>query len=215
MEYLPMKIGEQRDGNRNPTGSAISPGAAAVQARGNDLRGILRWLAVLFLPMIFCAASAFSISHFVPPVYAARTEVILHLQQSGDAVVRYLASQAVIMRSPALLGAVAIKSGLDIEQVDNNLTVEFPKSGNVMRIQYRDRNRDRALDLTQKILTQYEYVIGPIEGDESASHQVISPPALLEKPVAPQPLQLAALGGAIGLIISLVTLGWIRQSQSS
>ena len=180
----------------------------------NEIRAAIRWLALLFVPIVVSAISAFVISQYIPPVYAARTDLVLHLQQSGDAVERYLANQVVIIKSRAVLGPVSEKTGITTEQLDKQLSVEFPKNGSVMRIQYANQSREIALDLTSKILAQFEYVINQNEIDENASHQVISPPALLEKPVRPQPLQMAAIGGAIGLIISLMALALVRNLRT-
>lgn len=194
--------------------SALNAEPVATSVRRNELQTALRWLAFLLLPIVVCAASAYVMSKYIPPVYAARTDLVLHLQQSGDAVERYLANQAVIIKSPAVLGPVSEKTGITTEQLDKQLSVEFPKNGSVMRIQYANQSREIALDLTSKILAQFELVIVQNEIDENASHQVISPPALLEKPVRPQPLQMAAIGGAIGLVISLIALALIRNLRT-
>lgn len=195
-----------------PRAQKLSPGAPSAQR--NEIRAAIRWLALLILPIIVSAVSAYVISQYVPPVYAARTDLVLHLQQSGDAVERYLANQAVIIKSPAVLGPISEKTGIPTEQIDKQLSVEFPKNGSVMRIQYANQSREIALDLTRKILAQFELVIGQNEIDENASHQVISPPALLEKPVRPQSLQMAAIGGAIGLVISLIALALVRNLRT-
>jgi len=189
-------------------------GPVALSARIDEIRAAIRWLALLILPIIVSAISALVISQFIPPIYGARTDLILHLQQSGDAVERYLANQAVIIKSPAVLDPVSEKTGITPEQIDKRLSVEFPKSGSVMRIQYANQSREVALDLTRKILAQYELVISQSEIDENASHQVISPPALLEKPVRPQPLQMTAIGGAVGLVISLIALALVRTLRT-
>ena len=190
---------------------ALNSDPTAMSARRTELQTALRWLALLILPIFVCATSAFVISKFVPPVYGARTDLILHFQQSSDSVERYLANQAVIIKSPAVLGPVSEKTGITAEQLDKQLSVEFPKSGSVMRIQYENQSREIALDLTGKILAQFELVIGQNEIDENASHQVISPPALLERPVRPQSVQMAAIGGAIGVVISLMALALVRN----
>jgi capsular polysaccharide biosynthesis protein len=216
------KLATGPTGKKNPKGSLAMPslstspgetaetprwvgvfGPFAITAHKNNARGAFSWLMLLVLPVVVSAASAFAISQFIPPVYAARTETILHVPQSGDAVVRYLASQVAIIKSPAVLDAVSAKSGITAEQIDEQLRVEFPKGGNVMRIQYANKNRSAALDVTQKILAQYELIVSQIEESENTSHQVLSPPELLEEPVTPRPLQLGAIGGAIGLLISL------------
>ena len=195
-----------------PLTQKLSP--VALSARIDEIRAAIRWLALLILPIIASAISALVISQFIPPIYGARTDLILHLQQSGDAVERYLANQAVIIKSPAVLDPVSEKTGITPEQIDKRLSVEFPKSGSVMRIQYANQSREVALDLTRKILAQYELVISQSEIDENASHQVISPPALLEKPVRPQPLQMTAIGGAVGLVISLIALALVRTLRT-
>lgn len=189
-------------------------GPVGLSARMDEIRAAVRWLALLILPIIVSAISALVISQFFSPIYGARTDLILHLQQSGDAVERYLANQAVIIKSPAVLGPVSEKAGIAAEQIDKQLSVQFPKSGSVMRIQYANQSREVALDLTRKILAQYELVISQSEIDENASHQVISPPALLEKPVRPQPLQMTAIGGAIGVVISLIALALVRTLRT-
>ena len=72
-----------------PLTQKLSPVARSV--RMDDIRAAIRWLALLILPIIVSAISALVISQFIPPIYGARTDLILHLQQSGDAVERYLA----------------------------------------------------------------------------------------------------------------------------
>jgi capsular polysaccharide biosynthesis protein len=116
----------------------LSPVVSFLQR--DEIRAGIRWLALLIAPIIVSAISALAISLYLPPVYAARTDLVLHLQQTGDAAVRYLANQAVIIKSPAVLGPVAEKTGITSERLDKQLSVEFPKGGSVMRIQYENQN---------------------------------------------------------------------------
>lgn len=192
--------------------STFSPGSNSTLR--DELRFAIQWLSLLVLPIIMCAAAAYLISQFFPLVYAARADLVMHMQQSGDAAERYLANQVVIIKSPAVLTPISKETGITNEQLDKELSVEFPENGSVMRIQFASQNPEIALDLTRKILNQFELVIAQTEIDENTSHQVISSPALLEKPVRPQHLQVTAIGGAIGLIISLIALALIRNLRS-
>jgi capsular polysaccharide biosynthesis protein len=183
-----------------------------VLTRGRYFLG--HWLMLLLVPIVACTAAAVLTSFLKPPLYAARTYIVIHLQQPGDAVVRYLASQAIIIGGPSVIDPVADTTGISAEKLAQGLSVDFPKGGDVMQIQYVNTDRDIALDVTKKILSQYERVIGLIEENESAGHQVLSPPAIVRQAVNLSLSQLAAIGAAIGLMIGLVGLTLNKQLRS-
>lgn len=179
------------------------------QSRSLDGLGLviaIRWIALLAVPVVVASVIGFMSALLLPPKYGARSDLILNMSQSGDAAERYLATQAVVAKSSAVLGPVSVDSGIPEKTLERNFTVEFPKGSAVMRFQYSDGSSTVALGAAKALLKQYLSVLDKTETAESASHQLLTAPALLEEPVWPQPLQLTAIGGVIGLSIGFTVL---------
>lgn len=191
-----------------------TPESPAVQ--GLNLKRILNFLAVLLVPAVLLAIAGAGIALQIPPRYAAKADVMIHMQQPGDAVLRYFTSQTLIIKSPALLASIAASNQLTYESLSKSVSVDFPKGANIMRVQVSDSQPRLALSMLQGILAAYEKAVAPIELDESASHQIVSGPDMIEIPVFPVPSQFAAIGAALGLILSLAVFalaGHLRKQQ--
>jgi capsular polysaccharide biosynthesis protein len=161
-------------------------------------------LALFILPALSLSVIGGLASLSLPRRYAASTDLIIHMQQPGDAVQRYYASQNLIMKAPSLLEPVSASVHLPYEELSQHVSVDFPKGSNIMRVRYEDTDPQQALAVLQKILAAYESAITPIELDENVIHQVVSAPTLLKDPVFPVPAQFEAIGGAIGLVFSML-----------
>ena len=160
-------------------------------------------LLLLLLPASLLALAGTVVAMRLPPLYAARADVMIHMQQPGDAVLRYYTSQNLIIKAPALLGSIAANAQLSYENLSQQISVDFPKGSNIMRIQVENRDPERAVLLLQQILAAYETAIARVELSESATHEVVSAPTMVHGPVYPVPSQFAAIGAALGLMLSM------------
>jgi uncharacterized protein involved in exopolysaccharide biosynthesis len=174
---------------------------------------LARLATFLAVPALLGAAAGFGGAMALDKVYAARADILFHLTRSGDHAERFLATQAVVARSHAVLGPVAAELGVPVERIDEKLDVDFPMRGAVMRLEFTSQSATAALD-TVKLLTQrYLAALRPIESAEGASHQVLAAPFLLDEPVWPRPLQATALGAVLGLAVSVALLALAQQPR--
>ncbi len=183
---------------------------------GNTLTfGALFGLAIRqVFPVILCGLAGVGVAFMLTPKFAARVDIMIHLQQPGDAVVRYHSSQAVIIKNRSFLAPIARDMQVEPDDMERNLSVDFPKGGDIMRIEYSDHDPGFALEALKRVVSAWQTATLPVELEESAAHQIVAQPAVLSEPVFPQPLQFAALGAAIGLFLSMANAIFLRSPVS-
>lgn len=184
--------------------------------RKSNAGGFLFVLALFILPALSLAVAAGYWSSKLPKRYSASADLIIHMQQPGDAVQRYFASQNLIIKAPSLLEPIATSVNSNYEDFSQYVSIDFPKNSNIMRMRYEDADPEQALTVLRKILVAYESVITPIELNESVIHQVVSAPSVLKDPVFPKLPQFVAIGAAIGFIFSMVVfamMSLLRRPQ--
>ena len=165
-------------------------------------RSIVLWALLIAGPMVVAGAAAFGVAHLMPSVYAARTDLVFDTPQRSTTE-EFRSTQAVIIAGRSILGPVSESTDIAVETLEKNLSVDFPKGGMVMRIQYADRSDATALSVVEAVLDQYVVVLGQTEGFGQPKYRLLVPPFVLERPVQPRPLQAAALGLAFGLSVGL------------
>ena len=165
-------------------------------------------------PVILCALAGVGVAFMLTPEFAARVDIMIHMQQPGDAVVRYHSSQAVIIKNRSFLAPIARDLQVEPDDMERSLIVDFPKGGDIMRIEYSDHDPGFALEALKRIVLSWQTAALPVELEESAAHQIVAPPAVLSEPVFPQPLQFAALGAAIGVFLSMANAIFLRSPVS-
>jgi uncharacterized protein involved in exopolysaccharide biosynthesis len=211
---LPPRLGA---GRLRPVDTAPRPAPAAeaaaakAPAESRPARRIgFGLLALLVLPALVCAAAAFAGAMALDKVHAARADILFHLTRSGDLAERFLATQAVVARSNVVLQPVAAELGVPVDRIDEELSIDFPKGGAVMRIEFASPSATAALDVVKLVTQRYLAALRPIEAAEGATHQVLAAPFLLDEPVWPKPVQATVLGGLLGLAISAAMMA-LRQ----
>lgn len=185
------------------------------ETQAASIGSLMRFAGAFMLPVLLCALVAGAASLWLAPRYAARTDMMIHMQQSGDAVLRYFSSQNLVIKNPSVLEPVSRETQLSYETLMRDLSVDFPKGGNVMRIQFIDKDPELALSVVRKVLAEYEKLVVPIELDESVGHQIIAAPYVDASPAFPKPGQFAAIGAALGLIFSMACVALGRQLRSA
>ena len=176
---------------------------------------ILQHIGDFLIPAIGFAMLGWSASQYVTPQYGASADIMIHMQQPGDAVVRYQSSQSVIIKSNDFLSTIAVTTQVPIETLQDRLSVDFPKGGNVMRLSYEDPDPALAVRILSDVLATWQQSILPIEVEESVAHQVLSAPKVAAEPIFPKPLQFMAAGAAIGLIFSMIWTAFARRIGSA
>jgi capsular polysaccharide biosynthesis protein len=195
------------------TGVFVAPANGA--PRNTLTLGTLFRLAIRqAFPVILLALAGFGVAFMLAPKFAARADIMIHLQQSGDAVVRYHSSQTVIIKNRSFLAPIAREMQVKPEDMERSLSVDFPKGGDIMRIEYSDHDPGFALEALKRIVLAWQTAALPVELEESAAHQIVASPAVLSEPVFPQPLQFAALGAAIGVFLSMANALFLRSPVS-
>lgn len=218
--YFRLSDGTFHSGSEMVVGLGTVPFPTAdvpQMTRPDPVRNLMSTLAFLALTTVFLALIGAAAALKIPPRYAATTDIMIHMQQPGDTVVRYHASQSLIIKSPALLRPIAAANQLAYADLADDVSVDFPKGSNVMRVEVRNTDPQLATTILRSVMAAYDKSVAPIELDASASHQVISGPDLVDEPVFPVPSQFAAIGAALGLTLSMAILAlgsWRRREQT-
>ncbi len=194
-----------------PVRAAAAPEPVPVPATPAP-RPTAGFLALMILPVLACAAAAYGGAALLDRIFAARTEILFHLTRPGDQAERFLATQAVVAQSRTVIEPVAAELGVPVERITDDLSVDFPRGSAVMRIEFANHSQTAALDVIKLVTQRYLQALRPIEAAEGASHQILVPPFLLDEPIWPRPLQAVALGGLLGLAVS-VGLVMLRQQR--
>lgn len=176
--------------------------------------GLFRVGFLLLASIILAAGAAAMAASRMDTVYAAEADILFNLGDRPDVLEKYLATQAVVARSRAVLDPVARNSGESIAMLEHNLTVEFPKGGAVMRLQYADKDADKAHDVLKTVVDGYVALLGRSQFLDAGA-EVLVPVFVLEEPIWPKPLQAAALGGAVGLALAIGGLALVQYRRQT
>jgi hypothetical protein len=179
-----------------------------------QLRWILFWISLAIGAAILAGIGGFAAASFQPPSYGARAEIALYASDLAELPEQYLATQTLFVRSNAVLGPVAETFQVSADGLAEALSVDFPEGGALMRIQYVDRDRTIAIQRLTAIVSAYLSKLGQLESRQNIRHDVLVPPFILEEPVRPRPLQVAALGGAAGLTIIIVAFVLVSAREN-
>jgi uncharacterized protein involved in exopolysaccharide biosynthesis len=144
------------------------------------------------------------------PRYGAQTEVVFDLGDRGEIGEQYLATQAVVVKSRAVLEPVARAFGLRYEDAEDRLDVSFLRGSAVLRIQYTDPDRAKALAVLEEIARNYAAVLDGNAIFKRTRIPLVAP-FVLDEPVWPKPTQAAALGAALGLALGIAGLALFRH----
>lgn len=196
---------QQDDAAASP---ATGSGAAA---RANRVTLAARFAAMMMLPILIGTAGGYFGARHMTPIFGAESEIMFAQRDRAEIAEQYLATQALIAQSRTVLQPVASDASTPLAQVQENLSIDFPKSSAIMRIRYIDEDPAHAFDMLQAIIEQYMALTGGSRSDERIVRQLLVPPFNLDEPVRPKPLQLAAIGGVIGLAIAIAGFAVLLQ----
>jgi capsular polysaccharide biosynthesis protein len=158
------------------------------------------------LVLIACALVPAAVSALLPPTYAGQVQFLLQPRPelSDTAVERAMLTEEVILTSPSVLGPVAAQAGLSLESLQSKVTTGLVGRSNVLQLTVADGDEKRAVSLVSSIQRQYAAMNVNTAGSASTggpaiTYTVLTPPRLLEKPLAPRPLQVLAAGALVGI----------------
>jgi uncharacterized protein involved in exopolysaccharide biosynthesis len=140
-----------------------SAGAYAVRRAGGSITPILSrplgasLLAALGAAVIVLSAStAYIVSALGEEVYGGRAEVLF--ARDSDAFfegARDMETQRELLQSGVVLGPVARRTGMSVDELDEALSVEIKGESDVLRITVGDPDRETARKLAGSIATSY------------------------------------------------------------
>jgi len=166
-------------------------------------------LALLLLPPIVTVA--WSLTR--PTSYAAQVDLVL-LPSSGsgaDVINRDLATHQVLVTREPLVDDVARTVQRDPADLRRNLTAEAVEQSNVLRLQVVDQDRDRAQRTAHYLALEYTAAADQMVGtSDMANVRMVGPATVLDQPVGPKPLQAAAAGTLLGLVLLAGFLALLR-----
>lgn len=166
---------------------------------------VVRRVLLVVMPILICTVVAWTGAQRLQTFYAAQSDIAFDVGQRADVMEKFLATQSVAVKSHAVLGAVSATQGIPVATLDRRLSVDFPKGGAIMRLQYSDPSGDVALQTLRAVIAQYINLLDHMKFLDSAKY-VLVPAFILEDAVWPKPLQAAALGLALGLAIGIGAL---------
>lgn len=117
-------------------------------------------LALLAVLLVVAGAGAgFGIGTLLPERYAARADVLYLLTREQPTGFlredRNLSTQLVLLTSRTVLGPVSAGSGVPVEDLAESLQASVLEESEVISIEFRDADPDRATRVLDAIVTQY------------------------------------------------------------
>ncbi|MBB5159896.1 hypothetical protein [Saccharopolyspora phatthalungensis] len=139
-----------------------SPGEPGSRAWSALLANKRRLLGVSLLIVLIGAGTAFVGALVWPPVYAARAQILFPIGEEKSTGFlredRSLTTQLVLLRSRQVLGPVAARERLPVEELEKTVTMSLLDSSEVLQVEARAGVPDVALRRTQEIVDRYRDV---------------------------------------------------------
>jgi len=121
-----------------------------------------RWLLLLALTLALTAAGALAgnaVADRLPVEYGAHADLIYPLTQEQPTGFlrqdRSLSTQQVLLDSRTVLGPVAQKFGVDVDDLQEAVTSEVVSDSEIIRVQLTDTSRAQARKMLTAVVTQY------------------------------------------------------------
>jgi len=200
-----LKYGSQRCTDAMPVNGA--------GILGRQIRTILYWIVVAIAAAMLGATAAYVGSSLLKPIYAAQAEFVFYGGPQGELSEQFFATQSAVVRSYAVLDSVSKAVKLPLKNLQSNISVDFPESGAVMRLQFTNPEKSVALSVLTALVGRYEAVLNQMEGREPVKHDILVSPRSLEENVKPRPLQAAAIGAAAALCLVFVAFFSLASSR--
>lgn len=163
------EVGGERADRGATTGTALVVARPTAAWSLGDLRVVA---APLLAVLIVAGGVGFSLGMARGPAYTARQEIVYTLDESiPDGFLREdrrLLTQLATLESEAVLGPVADRFDLDVEDLRAKLDVETIELSEVIRIDVTDDRRATATAINSAVVESYIRVVtAPVETDET------------------------------------------------
>jgi uncharacterized protein involved in exopolysaccharide biosynthesis len=169
----------------------------------------LRLVALMTAIVILAVGTSFLLSAAREPVYGARAEILFtgDTAVSDTAAERRLDTQRVLLGSRAVLEPVSDSTGIAVEDLQEDVAASVIGSSQILELTVADRDPARAEAVAAAVVSSYLTLQSDVAGDTDQADRaaVLTPPYLLDEPLRPRPLQSAAAGALIGIVIAGVT----------
>lgn len=160
---------QRSDGTTGTVSRPVTNGDSATEVRESEKTqhrtdptlsaGNLRLLLLLVSIIVVGAAAGFVGSLFLPKQFAARAELQYNLSNSVPNELlredRTLTTQLVLLTSRAVLAPVASANGMTPEDLAKHVSAEVLDSSEIIRVEVRDRTRERAQKLLTGVVGRY------------------------------------------------------------
>ncbi|MGB3592776.1 MAG: polysaccharide biosynthesis tyrosine autokinase [Ornithinimicrobium sp.] len=177
-----------------------------------------RWkIIVTTFLMVVAAAVAFTV--LTEPEYRAQAELYVStvsaetpadLAQGSNFTQRQVATYADVATTPFVLGPVIEELDLDLtpQQLAGQVTVQAPANTVILQVSVVDGDPALALDVAEAVSGQLVQALADLDqvGQGSTSPikaTIVTPAAVSDQPVSPQPLRNIALAVVLGLLLGV------------
>jgi uncharacterized protein involved in exopolysaccharide biosynthesis len=197
------------------------------QAGRRRRRSVGKAIMLGFLILVGFAGTAVGYSLLQPTIHGARAELILtpRPELSDTSLDREMVTQTMVMQSDLVLAPVAAQAGIPLNRLRSRVSAEIIGRSNILRLTVGDRDRARAVHLTQLISTEYLRIstapagaatvppAAAVDRTRPVTPSVLTAAAPLAGPLQPQPLRALAAGTLLGLLAAAAAVSLMMRSR--
>ena len=165
-----------------------------------------RWAWLIISGILICASVTFIVTLFIPPTYMATSTIIINLKSSSSPYENLNASElavptyAQLLTSPQVLNpVVAQHRGLTLQQLIAMMAVKPQTNTELIELDVSNGNPQFATELTNEITQSFLQFTSTQFSDNVQVLPAIEPTS----PASPKPLLDTAIGGLVGLGLSV------------
>jgi len=173
------------------------------------LQTVRKWWWLIIVSTLVAAAVGFGISAMLPPVYRARTSLVVKVGGSTDTdYAAILASEHLaatykeLLTKRPIIEAVAWTLGLDPRQTEEKVQVRLVRDTSVIELTAEANDPRLAAEIANGVVAAFMQISRESGGTRGRDFVVVEPATQPLKPVSPQKLRLTLVAGMLGFLLA-------------
>jgi capsular exopolysaccharide synthesis family protein len=187
----------------------------------NYIRVAKRWMWMLVVGVVLCGSATYLISTFLRPVYQASTYLIVDIGDTAHPSVteslQAVPTFAQLLETPTVLNPVVAKHpGMSLSTLVGMLTVKSQADTQIIELDVQSPDPALAAELANQISQSFVSYVDASAGNQDLMQ--IVPAQVPTLPAQPRPLEDAAIGAGVGLLLTLLLamlFEWIGNRATS
>ena len=171
-------------------------------------------LSMIVAALIGAGISLAGMYYLVTPIYSSQAQLLVNKRQTTDSPIQYneiqsniqlISTYSDIIKGYAVLDQVAqnLEGALTIEELEEAISVRQSPDSQVFYLEAVSPSPTQAQTIVNEVIGVLDSTLATIYDDTETSINVISPATWNGRSVSPNPIVFLAIGGVIGLAISL------------